>query len=165
MPRRLGLMAAFLAAPLFVPTAHAGDSSGFDPASIDQCLAAADSQGARADCAGTGMDACIAYATSKYTGGDTTFPQSNCIDASHQAWEAKLTQTYDELLTAQGAKGIKPQEMLRQTERSWIQFRDDLCHQMQESAGEAAGALANARCIRDETARQVALLLTLGQQE
>ena len=160
MIARLALIAALTAAaPL------AGDASGFDPAGIDQCLAAAPTQGARADCAGIGMDACLAYAKRKYTGDDADFPMANCLDASHQAWEAKLGSTYDALLATQGKKGIKPQEMLRQAERSWIQFREDLCHQMQDSAGETSGALAQARCIRDETARQVALLMSLGQLE
>lgn len=161
---RAMICAAICAAVLgasYAGAAAAGDASGFDPAAIDQCLGAAATQGARADCAAIGMDACIAYANDKYTGNDADFAQRNCLDASHQAWEATLTNTYDKALAAQGEKGIKPQEMLRQTERSWITFRDDLCNQAHDAAGEAGGDLAKARCIRDETARQVALLLAL----
>lgn len=154
------LLAAGLAAP-----APAGDASGFDPASIDQCLAAAPTQGARADCAGIGMEACLAYAKGKYSGDDPDFPMANCLDASHQAWEAKLTATYDAALAAEGRKSIKPQEMLRQAERSWLQFREDLCNQARAAAPEGQGELAAARCLRDETARQTALLLALEPAE
>ncbi|KGJ06057.1 DUF1311 domain-containing protein [Paracoccus versutus] len=129
--------------------ALAGDASGFDPAAIDQCLDAAETQGARADCAGTGMDACLDYARQKYTGDDPDFPMANCLDASHQAWEAKLTAVYQAALEA-----ADPPEPLRRMERSWIAFREALC--------EGAGDLARARCIRDETARQVALLMSLA---
>ena len=50
-------MKAALLALLIVSPAFAGDSSGFDPAAIDQCLEAAQTQGARADCADAGMQA------------------------------------------------------------------------------------------------------------
>lgn len=170
-PALLLACAAVLAAqaPVLAP-ARAGDASGFDPATITQCLAAATTQGARADCAPAGMTACLAYAGGKYSGTDPDFPMANCLDAAHQAWEATLTQTYDAALAAQGARGIKPQEMLRQTERSWIAFREDLCNQardaaagqMNDAAETSAGDLAHTRCLRDETARQVALLLALG---
>ena len=139
--------------------ALAGDASGFDPAAIDQCLDAAETQGARADCAGTGMDACLDYARQKYTGDDPDFPMANCLDASHQAWEAKLTSVYETALKAQA--GSEAQEALRQTERSWIDFRDALCRHAGAAAGEGKAELARARCIRDETARQAALLLSL----
>lgn len=159
MNPRLVLAGALLAAG----PALAGDSSGFDPASIGQCLAQATTQGARADCADAGMQACLDYAGRKYSGDDADFPMANCLDASHQAWEAKLTQVYDAALAALGEPGIKPQEMLRQTERSWIGFRDDLCNQARDAAAEGKGDLAQARCIRNETARQVALLMALGE--
>ncbi|MDT1061644.1 lysozyme inhibitor LprI family protein [Paracoccus sp. CPCC 101403] len=157
---RAGLVLMALSVP-----AYAGDASGFDPLAIDQCLKDATTQGARADCAGTGMEACLTYAKGKYSGDDPDFPLANCLDASHQAWEAKLTATYDAALQDQSAKGIKPAEMLRQAERSWIAFRDDLCNQARDAAGEDKAKLAGARCIRDETARQVALLLSLGDAE
>lgn len=147
-------LAALLGAPGF-----AGDASGFDPAAIDQCLAEASTPGARADCAGTGMQACLDYAQEKYTGDDPDFPQANCLDASHQAWEAKLTSVYETALKAQA--GSEAQEALRQTERSWIDFRDALCRHAGAAAGEGKAELARARCIRDETARQAALLLSL----
>lgn len=157
---RAGLVLLALSLP-----AHAGDASGFDPAAIDRCLQGAASQGARADCAATGMEACLTHAQGHYSGNDPDFPMAHCLDASHQAWEAKLTATYDARLQDQSSRGVKPAEMLRQTERSWITFRDDLCNHALESAGEGKGALAKARCIRDETARQVALLLALGDGE
>ncbi|MEF9603918.1 DUF1311 domain-containing protein [Paracoccus sp. PXZ] len=132
----------------------AGDASGFDPAAIDQCLAKAETQGARADCSGAGMDACLDYARQKYTGDDPDFPMANCLDASHQAWEAKLTAVYEAAL-----EESDPQEPLRRMERSWIGFRDALC----DRSGETGGAPARDRCIRDETARQVALLMSWAE--
>ncbi|MDF3855535.1 lysozyme inhibitor LprI family protein [Paracoccus sp. P2] len=149
-------LALLLAAPCL-----AGDASGFDPAAIDRCLADASTQGTRADCAATGMEACLDYARGKYTGDDPDFPMANCLDASHQAWEAKLTGVYEAALKAQGKKDNGAQEMLRQAERSWLQFREDLCNQVRDAAAEGKGDLARARCIRDETARQVALLMAL----
>ncbi|SIQ06862.1 Protein of unknown function [Paracoccus thiocyanatus] len=134
--------------------ALAGDASGFDPAAIDRCLDAAQTQGARADCAGAGMPPCLDYARQKYTGDDPDFPMANCLDASHQAWEAKLTAVY-----AAALAGAAQQEPLRRMERAWIAFRQALC----DRAGQAGEDLARARCLRDETARQAALLLSVAE--
>ncbi|SMO57003.1 lysozyme inhibitor LprI family protein [Paracoccus laeviglucosivorans] len=139
------LLMLLLASPVY-----AGDSSGFDPAAIDQCLGAAETQGAKADCADTGMQACLDYASAKYKGDDPDFPMSNCLDASHQAWEAKLTATYQDALNR------LPAEPLRKAERDWITYRDALC-------ALSDGDLAQARCVRDETARQTALLMSLSE--
>ncbi|MTH65135.1 lysozyme inhibitor LprI family protein [Paracoccus shanxieyensis] len=141
-------MKAALLALLIAPPAFAGDSSGFDPAAIDQCLEAAQTQGARADCADAGMQACLDYATARYTGDDADFPMANCLDAAHQAWEAKLTATYAD------AVAQLPAQPLRAAERDWIAFRAALC-------AVPTGDLAKARCIRDETARQTALLISM----
>ncbi|WP_199259589.1 lysozyme inhibitor LprI family protein [Paracoccus binzhouensis] len=144
-------LALLLAAPCL-----AGDASGFDHAAIDRCLADASTQGARADCAGTGMESCLDYARGKYGGNDPDFPLANCLDASHQAWEAKLTGVYQAAL-----EDSDQPEPLRRVERSWIAFREALC----DRAGETGGDLARARCMRDETARQAALLMALGAGE
>lgn len=157
--RKAGLL-FWLAAGLAVPAAMAGDASGFDPAAISQCLADASSQGAQADCTEAGMAACLDHARDRYTGDDPDFPQWNCLDAAHQAWEAELTATYRRLLEQEGQAGIKPQEMLRQAEHSWIAFRDELCNWTGEAAqarGESRD-LAALRCRRDEAARHHALL-------
>lgn len=151
------LAAAGLVALLAIP-AHAGDASGFDPAAIDQCLEGAVTQGARADCADAGMEACLTYTRGKYTGDDPDFPMANCLDASHQAWEAQLTTLYEAALAASGTP-----EGLREMERSWIAFRKALC--ASAGVGKEGGDLAHARCLRNETARQAALLMELGPQE
>ncbi|SIS79505.1 lysozyme inhibitor LprI family protein [Paracoccus saliphilus] len=136
----------------------AGDASGLDPAAIDQCIEA----GEGGDCADAGMQACREYAETKYTGDDPDFVEKNCLDASHQAWEAKLSDIYQALLDKEGDAGIKPQEMLRQTEHAWIGFRDSLCNYAMEAAKarEAGGDLARLKCQRDEAARHWALLNT-----
>jgi len=146
-------LAALLAGPGLVHPGLAGDASGFDPAAIDRCLARAETQGARADCAGTGMQSCLDYARRQYTGEDAGFPMANCLDASHQAWEAKLTSLYRAMLDRSD-----PQEPLRRMERSWIAFRQALC----DRAGERGDETARALCLRDETARQAALLMSLA---
>lgn len=156
-------MRVFLAVMLAVLPGQAvlaGDASGFDPAAIEQCLGDARSQGAAGDCADAGMQACVDYTAAHYTGDDPGFVQSNCIDASHQAWEAKLTDIYQRLMALEEPYGIKPAEMLRQSEYSWITFREDFCNQRLEatSARQRNGDLAKAACMRDETARHWARL-------
>ncbi|RNF34298.1 DUF1311 domain-containing protein [Paracoccus methylarcula] len=148
-------IAAFAVNLVALPV-HAGDASGLDPAAIGQCLAS-DEGG---DCADAGMQACREYAETKYTGDEPDFVEKNCLDASHQAWEAKLTETYQALLDAEAGAGIEPQEILRQTEHAWIGFRDSLCEYRAEAATarEANGELARLECQRDEAARHWALL-------
>lgn len=149
------LLTLTLTVPAF--PGFAGDASGFDPAAIDQCIA--EDQGV---CTKAGMQACIDYAQEKYTGDDPDFAEKNCLDASHQVWEAKLTDAYDTLLELEGKAGIKPQEMLRQTETAWIGFRDNLCNYAMEaaSAREGSGEIAKLKCQRDEAARHWDLLAT-----
>lgn len=132
----------------------AGDASGFDPKTIDQCIAE------NGDCAEVGMQACRDYAKQKYTGDDPDFVEKNCLDASHQAWEAKLGEVYKTLLALEAEAGIKPEETLRQTEYSWISFRDDLCHYEKTSATarDENGEIAELTCQRDEAARHWQLL-------
>lgn len=128
--------------------ALAGDASGLDPQAIDQCLADG------SDCADAGMEACREYAKEKYTGDDPDFVEKNCLDASHQAWEAKLGETYEALLALESEAGIKPEETLRQAEYSWISFRDDLCHYEKTTADarDQNGDVAELKCKRDEAA-------------
>lgn len=149
------MIAAFAISPVALPV-HAGDASGLDPAAIDHCLASEEG----GDCADAGMQACREYAKTKYTGDDPDFVEKNCLDASHQAWEAKLSDIYQALLDAEAGAGIKPQEMLRQTEHAWIGFRDSLCNYAMEAAKarEASGDLARLKCQRDEAARHWTLL-------
>lgn len=134
--------------------AVAGDASGFDPQTIDQCIAD------EGDCADVGMQACRDYAKEKYTGDDADFVEKNCLDASHQAWESKLTETYEALLELEAEVGIKPTETLRQTELSWIKFRDDLCHYEETTAKarDENAEIAELTCQRDEAARHWQLL-------
>ena len=106
------------------------------------------------------MAECREYTMQRYKGDEPDFPETNCLDAAHQAWEAKLTQTYQDLLSAEAEFGIKPSEMLRQTEHSWIAFRDDLCAYETEAAlaHDESAEIAKLTCLRDEAARQWLLL-------
>lgn len=148
---KIALLGFFVGA---VTPVWAGDASGFDPQAIDQCLADG------GDCADTGMQACRDYAKEKYTGDDPDFVEKNCLDAAHQAWEAKLAETYEALLALEAEAGIKPEETLRQTEHSWISFRDDLCHyeKTAATARDENGEIAELTCQRDEAARHWQLL-------
>ena len=151
----LGLCGTVLCCALVAPVSSgAGEASGFDPASIDQCLE--DSS----DCASAGMTECLEYMTQHYNGDEPDFPQKNCLDAAHQVWESKLTEVYQTLLDAEAEHGIKPSEMLRQTEHSWIAFRDDLCAYEAEAATarDASAEIARLTCLRDEAARHWLLL-------
>lgn len=75
---------------LTLPT-WAGDSSGLDPALIDQCLADASTDGGRLDCAGAGQESCLAYAEAKHADVGLVDRQLNCLDAEWQVWETRLT--------------------------------------------------------------------------
>lgn len=156
-----------LIAALLAPGAWAGDASGFDPVAIDRCVDAAATQGAAGDCASAGIEACLSYAAAHYKGDDADFPQANCIDASHQAWEARLSSVYRALMAAERPFGIKPSEMLRQAEYGWIAFRDDVCNQRMEAVNARGGNgdLARAVCMRDETARHWARLNAILQED
>ena len=151
----LGLCGTVLCCALVAPVSSgAGEASGFDPASIDQCLEGS------SDCASAGMTECLEYTTQHYKGDEPDFPQKNCLDAAHQAWEAKLTDVYEALLAAEAKHGIKPSEMLRQAEHGWIKFRDNLCTYETESAlaRNESGEIAKLTCLRDEAARHWLLL-------
>lgn len=134
--------------------ALAGDASGFDPQVINQCVEDG------GNCADAGIQACRDYAKEKYTGDDADFIEKNCLDASHQAWESKLSETYQALLASEAGAGIKPEETLRQTEHSWISFRDDLCHyeKVSAKARDENAEIAELTCQRDEAARHWQLL-------
>lgn len=135
--------------------ANAGDASGFDPATIDQCVTSGEG-----DCTDAGMQACRDYASKKYTGDDPDFVEKNCLDAAHQAWEARLEETYQALIAQEGEAGDDSQEMLRKTEHAWIAFRDSLCDYAKASAQtrDDSGEVALLECQRDEAARHWTLL-------
>lgn len=138
----------------------AGESSGVDPALIDQCLAAADTDGARFDCAGTGQPDCLALAQENHADLDPVDRQLNCLDAEWQIWEAKLTETYDRLKATEQERGAERAEALVAMERDWIAFRDARCAYDRITNGRGTGgAVAEPTCRLDETARQVILLM------
>ncbi|MCZ0962585.1 lysozyme inhibitor LprI family protein [Paracoccus benzoatiresistens] len=157
-PLRLALVLP--AALWLAPPAIAGDSSGLDPALIDQCLDQARTDGARLDCAGAGQESCLAYAEAEHGDVAPVDRQLNCLDAEWQAWEAKLTETYDKLKATEEERGAERAEALVTMERDWITFRDARCaYDRITNGGGTGGALAEPTCKLNETARQVILLM------
>lgn len=148
---------AFAAALILAPLAPAiaGDSSGFDPAAIDQCLADTPD----AVCAEAGMQFCLEYVEKEHPDVDAVDRQLGCLDASHQAWDARLTGSYDALVAHAAAKGAEAETAVREMERNWITFRDARCAMdAQLFGGGTGGATEQPRCLRDETARHAGLL-------
>ncbi|MDO5631432.1 MAG: lysozyme inhibitor LprI family protein [Paracoccus sp. (in: a-proteobacteria)] len=148
---RLIALAALALASLPAAPALAGDSSGFDPAAIDQCLA--DSPGAT--CATAGMQFCLDYVQKEHPDVASAERELGCLDASHQAWEARLTQIYDALLDRAAENSPETQAAVREMERAWIAFRDARCAMAARLSGDTA---AEPSCLRDEVARHAALL-------
>lgn len=144
----------------FAVPALAGDSSGLDPALIDQCLADAETDGARLDCAGVGQESCLAYAEAEHGEIALVDRHLNCLDAEWQAWETKLTETYDALKATEEARGADRTDALVAMERDWIAFRDARCaYDRITNGGGTGGVLAEPTCKLNETARQVILLM------
>lgn len=152
-----------LAVPAFATLgaqAVAGDASGFDPQVIRKCLAAAQTDGQRLDCAGQGQESCLAYTQKTHPDADPIDRQLNCLDAEAQAWDARLTQVYDALKDTQVSRGSERAEALVGMEREWIAFRDARCGYDKLTNGRGTGGiLAQPRCLLHETARQVILLM------
>ncbi len=160
-PLRIAL--ALPATLWLAPSSWAGDSSGLDPALIDQCLADASTEGEQLDCAGVGQESCLAYAKAEHGDIDPADRQLNCLDAEWQVWETRLTETYDELKAVEEERGAQGAEALVTMERGWIAFRDARC--AYEGITKSDGAVGEAGCKLNETARQVILLMTYHQEQ
>lgn len=138
-----------------------GDASGFDPGVIDQCLASADSEGERADCAGAGQESCLAFVAARHPDLAVVDRQLGCLDAEQQAWDAKLQSTYDALKSTEAERGDERAAALIAMERAWIAFRDSRCAYDKVTNGHGTGGiLAEPTCRVRETARQTALLMS-----
>lgn len=149
--RVLSLVLVMAAAPL----AQAGDASGFDPAAIDQCLADTPD----ASCAGAGIEACHAQVAENHPDVAPVDRELGCLDASRQAWDARLGRVYDQVVGLAAAQDAETEQALRQMERDWIAFRDARCaFDRLAFGGGTGGALEQPRCLRDEIARHSALL-------
>lgn len=158
------LAAAAMCACLLPLPAVAGDSSGLDTALLDQCLADAETVGARMDCAGAAQDSCLSYVEAEHPEVAPVDRQLNCLDAEWQFWEARLTETYDTLKATEEQRGADRAEALTEMERRWIAFRDARCgYDRITNGGGTGGATAEPLCRLNETARQVILLM--GYQE
>ena len=137
----------------------AGDASGFDPQGIRQCLASAETDGQRLDCAEQGQASCLAIVGTKHPEAEPVDRQLNCLDAEAQAWDAELAQVYEALKAIERSRGPGRADALLRIERDWIAFRDARCAYDKATNGHGTGGiLAEPRCLLNETARQVILL-------
>lgn len=161
---RLAPLAALL---LLLPVqALAGDPSGLDEAEMDRCVAGAATEGAIADCAGTGVAACRTFWEGREAGRDAYTILEACTDAERQFWEARLTAVYDGLIADTQARRPEEVEAVRAMERSWIAFRDARCAAERGLFGHGTGgAIAVPECQMKETARQVGLLTQLRKNQ
>lgn len=156
------LGAALFFAMTALPTgSEAGDASGYDPQVLEQCLADAETDGARLDCAGAGQQACLDYVAAEHPDVHPVDRQLNCLDAEWQAWEARLGETYEALKRTEQERGADRADALTAMERDWIAFRDARCaYDKITNGGGTGGAVAEPTCRLNETARQVILLMS-----
>lgn len=150
------LIALCLMTPLPVT---AGEPSGVDTQALDQCLADGASDGARLDCAGSALPACLAYAEERHPDMHPVDRELHCIDAEWQFWETRLNDGYAALKAVEDARGADRAAALVAMERGWIAFRDARCDYDRLTNGRGTGgAIAEPLCRLNETARQVILL-------
>lgn len=155
-----------LSLPLVHGPAFAGDPSGLDEATMDQCIAAAATEGGVADCTGTGVAACKTVIGKLKPDLDAFTVLDNCTDAERQFWEARLTTAYEGLIAKVRTNRPEEVETVRAMERAWIAFRDARCAAERGLYGHGTGgAIAVPECLVKETARQVALLIQLQKDE
>lgn len=149
-------LAGALALALAAGPLSAGDPSGFDPAAVDQCLAGGPAEG----CADAGLAACLDAGARDHADTSEALREQICHDAAHQVWDARLGVLYNQVVAQAVARGIHPEQHLRQAERDWIGFRDARCTFEAVTFGnpDDPDDPARARCLLAETQRQYILL-------
>lgn len=154
---RLALIACLAASPALAQQA-------FDPAPLEACLQAADSDIARQACIGQGSDACM-------TGelGGSNAGMGLCYGGERDWWDARLNAAFQILLKAEEAAEADAKkfgyaapptvEPLRQMQRAWIGFRDAACEYEHATwGGGSGGPVAVAACQMRLTAEQALAL-------
>ena len=160
MRRVFPILFALLPAPL-----QAQDLA-FDIGATEACLAAADSDAARFDCAGTSAAACA-----RSPDGGTTVGTGFCYGREADYWDARLNAAFAALRSAErammdemaaiGARVPDTVDALRDMQRAWIGYRDASCaYEYATWGGGTGGGPATSACLMRETARQTLKLET-----
>ena len=150
----LPLLALCLAAPA------QAQSIDFDPSPAEACLAA------------RGADDCIGRAATLCTeqpDASTTVGMGFCFGAERDWWDARLNETYADLMTRETARDAEMKEIgatvpetasaLRDMQRAWISFRDAACvYEYAQWGGGTGGGPAHAACMMRLTADQTLAL-------
>lgn len=89
----------------------------------------------------------------------TTANQRSCLNRSIAANDADLNSTYQELIAQAGKSGgSELQDRLQQSQRDWINQRDNDCTGQTPSENGKLWARARARCLADYSAKRTAEL-------
>src|ERR1700730_4385802 len=89
----------------------------------------------------------------------TTVNQRSCLNRSIAANDADLNRTYQELIAQAGKSGgPELQDRFQQSQRDWINQRDNDCNGQTPSENGKLWAKARARCLADYSAKRTAEL-------
>ena len=100
-----------------------------------------------------------------HEGGETTVGMGRCLDLAHAAWDARLNESYRDLLAQHRAQDVDLAEIgssapeleapLREMQRAWIAYRDAACtHEAATWGGGTGSGPAYLGCLIELTARQ-----------
>ncbi|UFS67637.1 MULTISPECIES: lysozyme inhibitor LprI family protein [Paracoccus] len=140
------------------------DGPAFDAALLERCLSGTERGDgpvdARETCIGAAADPCM-----DSQGGSTTVGMSACLGNELDLWDARLNETYREVMAQSeatdgnmaelGSAAEKESPLLRDMQRNWIAFRDTACgFERSRWGGGTGGGPAGLHCALTLTARQ-----------
>ena len=154
-----------LAIALMFAMPVAADELVFDLDPTTSCVAAQETSHAALLCVGRAANACMEFTP----GGYSTVAMGGCFDREFQYRDGALNAAYQEALAEAKARdaenasygGNAPslEDALRDMQRAWIPYRDQLCgFERSKWGGGSGGGPAMAACLMSETARQTFLL-------
>lgn len=131
----------------------------FDPAPTAACVAETPDAYSALPCASRSVDACI----EDY--GDSTVTMNACLEAGLDYWDNRLNLAYKaEIAVWQNRDPdltypVDPVKSLKEMQRSWIPYRDNLCgYEMAQWQGGTGQTTALLHCLLQETARKALYL-------
>jgi uncharacterized protein YecT (DUF1311 family) len=161
---RLTAVLALLAAPVMAQDLQYTDRG------TQTCLEAAESYGAKIDCAGASAEQCM----EDTPGGHSTIGMGGCLDRELSYWDGLLNSHYTAAMAqAKNLDADRPAAMmdlpgaaiaLRDMQRAWIPFRDKACaYEASLWAGGTGQGPATLSCLVQQTARQALTLEPWGR--
>lgn len=162
--RALVMLAAFSLGASIFPAQGQEARPEFDISATQTCFQTVSATDKRV-CIGLSANICM---DSEF--GGSTVGMGACIDSELQWWDAKLNDTYGQLLQAEqaddeeaereGYSAPKKSPALKDMQRKWIPYRDAVCeHEAVQWGGGTGAGPAFLGCLLDETARQAILLM------